>query len=50
MAATTSQEKYAAPEDWEAYKETICDIYWDQSKTLKELSEIMIRDHGFYAT
>jgi hypothetical protein len=41
---------YAELKDWDAHKETITRLYWDERRTLKEVMDTMERDHNFYAT
>ncbi|KAF3014727.1 hypothetical protein E8E14_008227 [Neopestalotiopsis sp. 37M] len=42
--------QWATVEDWELHKEKITTLYWDQDKTLKEVSEIMEKEHNLHAT
>ncbi|KAH8666843.1 hypothetical protein BX600DRAFT_462653 [Xylariales sp. PMI_506] len=37
-------------EDWELHKETIKELWWDQNKHLRDVVDIMGKEHGFYAT
>lgn len=41
---------YAELKDWDAHREVITQLYWDERKTLKEVMETMEQDHNFYAT
>lgn len=41
---------WATAEDWDAQQSTIAKLYVDEGKTLRELMDIMKRDHSFYAT
>lgn len=50
LAAISHNAWATKAEDWEARKEMISKLYWDEDKTLKEVMEIMRRDHGFNAT
>jgi hypothetical protein len=51
VAVVASHNVWATKaEDWEAHKEIISQLYWDQDKTLKEVMEVMRQDHGFNAT
>ncbi|ETS75963.1 hypothetical protein PFICI_12907 [Pestalotiopsis fici W106-1] len=42
--------RWATLEDWELHKERITALYWDQGKTLREVSEIMEKEHHLHAT
>ncbi|KAI0122980.1 Clr5 domain-containing protein [Xylariales sp. AK1849] len=50
MSLDSSGDKWARPEDWEAHRETIKGLYWDQSLGLQEVMEIMQQNHQFFAT
>jgi hypothetical protein len=50
MLSAVPQQQWAAPDEWEAHKEVIANLYWDQDKTLKEVMEVMRETHKFYAT
>lgn len=50
MSSAGPQEQWATPEEWDLHREKISRIYWDENKTLKELAEIMRKEHGFNAT
>lgn len=43
-------KKYAAPSEWESLRGVIKSLYLEQNKTLKEVRQIMAKDHGFHAT
>ncbi|KAK9417632.1 putative Clr5 domain-containing protein [Seiridium unicorne] len=49
-SSITPQRQWARLEDWEPHKEKISSLYWDEDRPLKEVAEIMRRDHGFHAT
>ncbi|KAK8019092.1 Clr5 domain-containing protein [Apiospora arundinis] len=41
---------WATESDWDRHRETITTLYWDENKTLKEVSRIMKEQHDFHAT
>ncbi|EMR67807.1 hypothetical protein UCREL1_5164 [Eutypa lata UCREL1] len=43
-------KNYAASGDWEPHRETIAQLYREESKTLQETMDIMARDYNFFAT
>ena len=44
------QPMYATEVDWELHRDTITELYSEQNKPLREVMEIMQRDHLFRAT
>lgn len=50
MASGTFSRQWARLEDWEANKETITRLYWEQDRPLKEVAQTMKYQHGFNAT
>ena len=44
------RDSHATKIDWERHKATIEHLYLGKKKNLKELIEIMARDHNFFAT
>ncbi|KAK8037181.1 hypothetical protein PG991_000527 [Apiospora marii] len=45
-----SQKAWASAQEWESHRETITRLFWDENRPLREVVEIMSRDHGFNAT
>lgn len=43
-------KNYASSGDWEPHRETIAQLYREESKTLQETMDIMARDYNFFAT
>lgn len=41
---------WAKAEDWAAHRPTITRLYAEEDRTLREVIEIMKRDHSFFAT
>jgi hypothetical protein len=50
MSSGSARTRWAGPEDWDAQHNNIKKLYWDQNLPLKEVVEIMQREHHFYAT
>jgi hypothetical protein len=48
--AATDGKKYPVPEEWLAHRPTIKRLYQDEDRTLKEVMEIMKKEHNFFAT
>lgn len=44
------QNLYATPADWETYRGTITRLYLDEKRSLQEVMEYMVLNHGFLAT
>ncbi|KAK8073569.1 hypothetical protein PG994_004468 [Apiospora phragmitis] len=45
-----SHKAWASVQEWESRRETITRLFWDENRPLREVVEIMSRDHGFNAT
>ncbi|KAK8024318.1 hypothetical protein PG993_012384 [Apiospora rasikravindrae] len=45
-----SHKAWASAQEWESHRETITRLFWDENRPLREVVEIMSRDHGFNAT
>ncbi|KAK8877457.1 Clr5 domain-containing protein [Apiospora arundinis] len=45
-----SPKAWASAQEWESRRETITRLFWDENRPLREVVEIMSRDHGFNAT
>lgn len=45
-----SPKAWASAQEWESHRETITRLFWDENRPLREVVEIMSRDHGFNAT
>ncbi|KAI1875185.1 hypothetical protein JX265_004243 [Neoarthrinium moseri] len=50
MTPAPAGKAWASPEDWEANKETISRLWWDDDHSLKEVQDIMSQEHDFHAT
>lgn len=44
------QKSWASASEWEKHRELISRLFWDENRPLREVVEIMSRDHGFNAT
>lgn len=47
---TAAPITWATPEDWATHRPTITRLYADEGRTLRDVIEIMKRDHSFNAT
>ncbi|KAK7946824.1 uncharacterized protein PG986_011145 [Apiospora aurea] len=45
-----NHKAWASAQEWESHRETITRLFWDENRPLREVVEIMSRDHGFNAT
>lgn len=36
--------------DWDRHRDTIIRLYWQRNLPLREVQDIMEREHGFYAS
>lgn len=43
-------KEWAGKDDWEKHRALIIRLYSSENRTLREVNEIMERDHNFYAT
>ena len=50
MSYESPQHGWATQDDWDAHRELISRLYWDESRPLPEVMEIMRREHTFHAT
>ena len=50
MAYESPQHHWATQDDWDAHRETISRLYWDESRPLPEVMDIMRSRHDFHAT
>ncbi|RYP64482.1 hypothetical protein DL770_009195 [Monosporascus sp. CRB-9-2] len=50
MSSANPPHEWATQYDWDAHRETISRLYWDESRPLPEVMEIMRSQHNFYAT
>ncbi|KAH8592341.1 Clr5 domain-containing protein [Bisporella sp. PMI_857] len=50
MSLTPRQNIWASSQDWENHRDTIIDLYQEQSLQLKKVVEIMKEKHQFFAT
>ncbi|EMR65916.1 hypothetical protein MGN70_000273 [Eutypa lata] len=50
MSIVGSQHVWASQDDWEAHRETISRLYWDECRPLPDVMEIMRSEHNFHAT
>ncbi|RYP05055.1 hypothetical protein DL764_004074 [Monosporascus ibericus] len=50
MSGANPPHKWATQYDWDGQRETISRLYWDESRPLTEVMEIMRSQHNFYAT
>ncbi|KAK7973072.1 hypothetical protein PG996_007300 [Apiospora saccharicola] len=45
-----SHKAWASAQEWESHREIITRLFWDENRPLREVVEIMSREHGFNAT
>jgi hypothetical protein len=50
MIVQPQRQQWATPEDFEKWQSTIIKLYIEEDRGLKEVSEIMDKEHGFQAT
>lgn len=49
-ASNSKRTEWADSEAWERHRTVITQLYDSQNRTLKQVIEIMERDHDFHAT
>ncbi|RYP75004.1 hypothetical protein DL771_002652 [Monosporascus sp. 5C6A] len=50
MLGENPPHEWATQYDWDVHREAISRLYWDESRPLPEVMEIMRLQHNFHAT